>query len=241
MTPSIESVPPCPYCGVACAFGYGKCHCGCKETTTIISSSCAKLGYRKGNPMKFHIGHNCRKERTTVSAEPFLVGKTWCCLLPLINGLSTQVSVGDFERFSAFHWRSWWSRKTHSYYAVRTDSGRKSFWLAREILGLKSGDDRQGDHINHDTLNNIYSPDDIIANNLRIVTQEQNKANGRRPITNTSGFRCVSYSKVMKKWHAYIRVNGKRRNLGYFDTPEEAYAVYLKAAHELLSEYACTE
>ena len=41
--------------------------------------------------------------------------------------------------------------------------------------------------------------------------------------TNTSGYRGVCLHKASNKWQAQIRIDGKRKYLGSFDTPELAY------------------
>jgi len=52
---------------------------------------------------------------------------------------------------------------------------------------------------------------------------------------NTSGFPNVSFSKAAKRWSSYITVNGKRRHLGLFDTPEAAYEAVQDARSKLPS------
>jgi hypothetical protein len=52
---------------------------------------------------------------------------------------------------------------------------------------------------------------------------------------NTSGFRGVHWRKDARKWQALIRVDYKRKHLGYFDTAEQASAAYQKAAVEALA------
>ena len=70
------------------------------------------------------------------------------------------------------------------------------------------------DHIDHNRLNNSMD-------NLRVVTNQHNHFNR----SNTKGY---SWNKALGKWRAYIRVNKKRKHLGYFDTEEEARGAYLK-------------
>jgi hypothetical protein len=70
------------------------------------------------------------------------------------------------------------------------------------------------DHINRNPTDNRIS-------NLRNVTQQHNNFN-----KNCKGY---SYNKQTKKYHAYIRLNGKQKYLGYFENEEEARQAYLEA------------
>lgn len=77
------------------------------------------------------------------------------------------------------------------------------------------------DHIDMDKLNNRIE-------NLRDADKELNSWNRGLQANNTSGFRGVSWNKAAGKWHAYIKIKGKRKHLGLFNTPEEASAAYEK-------------
>ena len=85
------------------------------------------------------------------------------------------------------------------------------------------------DHINHDRA------DDRIVN-LRWVTYKENHSNQRSPkdrSDNTSGKRGVCWKKDVKKWHAKIQINGKRKTVGFFDDLEEASMAYEAKRREL--------
>lgn len=82
------------------------------------------------------------------------------------------------------------------------------------------------DHINQ------IKTDNRIAN-LRVATRSQNEQNKSLRADNTSGYRGVCWSKRASRWIARIQTDGKYRNLGAFETPEAAYAVYLDAAAKL--------
>lgn len=87
------------------------------------------------------------------------------------------------------------------------------------------------DHIDADRDNNCWS-------NLREATRSQNNANERLRKCNTSGFKGVSYYQPTGRWRVQIQKDRKKRNLGYFKTPEEAHAVYLAESERLFGEYS---
>ena len=76
------------------------------------------------------------------------------------------------------------------------------------------------DHKEHE--NGI--PLDNSIGNLRVVSQQQNNFN-----RNCKGY---SFYKNLNKYRATIFVDGKQKNLGYYDTAEEARKVYLNAKQQ---------
>lgn len=86
-------------------------------------------------------------------------------------------------------------------------------WPAEEI-----------DHIDHDRSNNQWS-------NLRVVTRSENMQN-QKP-RSREGSKGIFFRADRGKWRARIRVNGRIKNLGQFETAEEAHAAYVKAAKEI--------
>lgn len=87
---------------------------------------------------------------------------------------------------------------------------------------------RNLDHIDGDSYNNN-------ACNLRLTpnNQTENSQNKAMQTNNTSGYIGVDWHKATKKWRGRIKANGVNHCLGYFDTPEEAHAAYIKAKAEL--------
>ncbi len=71
------------------------------------------------------------------------------------------------------------------------------------------------DHQNH-------TRDDNSNENLRIVTNQQNQFN-------RSGVKGYSWNEARKKWVANIKAEGKSKNLGGFETEDEARNAYLAA------------
>lgn len=90
--------------------------------------------------------------------------------------------------------------------------------------------------VNH--INGIRS-DDRFAN-LRDVTPTQRSQNTRGKIKNRAGLKGVieRQYKHITRYQTDIRVNGKKIYLGSYDTAEEAYAAYCKAATQYFGEFA---
>ena len=87
------------------------------------------------------------------------------------------------------------------------------------------------DHKNRNGLDNRWD-------NLREATHNQNMHNKKIHKNNVTGYKGVSYVKKGNRYKASIKVNFKTVYLGCFKTPEEAHAVYCKAAEELHQEFA---
>jgi len=66
--------------------------------------------------------------------------------------------------------------------------------------------------------------------NLRPCTRFENLRNRGPNKNNTSGYKGAFFNKLQNKWYAKIQVNGRQKNLGYFNTPEEAHIAYCEAA-----------
>ena len=61
--------------------------------------------------------------------------------------------------------------------------------------------------------------------------------NRKKQRNNTSEYTGVCFDKARGKWQAYIKVDGKKKSLGYFHTKEEAAAVYEEAAQKEFGEF----
>jgi len=86
--------------------------------------------------------------------------------------------------------------------------------------------DGQIDHINGDKLDNRIA-------NLRVATNSQNKQNMRKARSDSrSGLIGASWHTKSNKWRAAIQIDGKKKHLGYFDTPEEAHQVFMEHKRE---------
>jgi hypothetical protein len=71
--------------------------------------------------------------------------------------------------------------------------------------------------------------DDNRLDNLRLVTNAENSRNSSMPSRNTSDVLGVCWNKRARKWLAQIRIAGRQKHLGLFDTLEAAAAARAKA------------
>lgn len=108
---------------------------------------------------------------------------------------------------------------------VRIETGGVRYLAHRLAWLYMTGDWPAGwvDHKDGDPGNNQWQ-------NLRLASPTQNNWN-RKP--NASGLKGVSYVPRRKKWRAQIRVDGKKKEIGVFQTPEEAHDAYCREAEKL--------
>ncbi|WP_461246530.1 HNH endonuclease [Treponema sp. R6D11] len=78
---------------------------------------------------------------------------------------------------------------------------------------------------------------DCRRQNLRICTSAENSRNVPMRKSNTTGYKGVNYAPTKGKYRAGIRINGKYKHLGYFDTAAAASDAYQEAAKELFGEF----
>jgi hypothetical protein len=97
---------------------------------------------------------------------------------------------------------------------------------------------REIDHIDGMPDNNRFA-------NLREATRGENRRNSRKGKESKSQFKGVVYAPYSRsktrKWRAVITAAKRTHHLGYFETPEEAHAVYAARARELFGEFARSE
>jgi hypothetical protein len=151
--------------------------------------------------------------------------------VPLTRGYVAVIDATDVDRLSNGSWQATAPSRSGVVYAVQ-NLGRRQKRSRRIMHRVLMGDsDMMVDHIDGNGLNNRRS-------NLRWATASQNVINQKRRSDNLSGFKCVCFSALHKKWRARIKANGKRLHLGYFETPEKAFDAYKAASEKLHGEFA---
>jgi len=114
-------------------------------------------------------------------------------------------------------------------------SSPKTIYMHRIILERKLGrkllDQEICDHIDRNSFNNKRC-------NLRPCTHRQNCLNRGLPKNKTSRFRGVYFNKNRNKYQAQIKVNGKNKYLGIYETENDARDAYDAAAKLYNQEFA---
>ena len=75
-------------------------------------------------------------------------------------------------------------------------------------------------------------------NNLRVATRSQNIGNSKLSSANSTGYKGVHYYKRTGQYTAAIKMNGKKRHLGYFIYPQDAHNAYMAAAEQVFEQFA---
>jgi len=149
--------------------------------------------------------------------------------ISLTQNKITLVDDKDYDWLSQWKWCAKESGGNKFYAIRRKPIIGTHIYMHKQIMDALSN--VEVDHINGDTLDNRKS-------NLRICVHKQNIRNQKLSSANSSGYKGVSWSKTNKKWHAYIKVNQKKINLGLFKNIKEAAKAYNNAALKYFGEFA---
>lgn len=155
--------------------------------------------------------------------------------IQLTQGKTVIVDDQDYEWLNKWKWyakQSW-----YTFYATRliriSKNERRHEWMHRLILGLCSDDRRQCDHRDGDGLNNRRS-------NLRVCLHAENGRNRRKRAAATSIYKGLYWNRRDRKWYSQIKLRGKLRHLGVFDSEIEAAKAYDRAATIYHRDFAFT-
>ena len=158
--------------------------------------------------------------------------------IKLTQGKFALIDEQDLELIAPYTWCA--AKEKEGYFtavtriAVKNGKQRqKSIKMHRLLMSESLSHGLVVDHINGNPLDNRRE-------NLRICTRRENTLNSKKPKTNSTGYKGVSYSARMKKYKAAINVNSSFIHLGYFICPIEAARAYDKAALNHFGEFAKT-
>lgn len=148
----------------------------------------------------------------------------------LTKGYVAHVDPQDF-RLVRYKWRARVADNGRVYAQRHRGPGDaespSEILMHRQILGV-TDPQVDVDHADGDGLNNRRF-------NLREKTRAENSRNvvGARVDNLSSGLLGVSFNKRLRKWHAYINFDGKRRHIGFYGTKAEASSARLAVEKEL--------
>lgn len=118
--------------------------------------------------------------------------------------------------------------RSQRYKKVTIDGVR--YYLHRVIYQFHFGDLDVTDEIDHIDRNGHNNR----VNNLRKVTHTGNSLNRKIRGDSKTGYQGVQ--KVRNRYKTTLTIDGKRKFLGYFDTPEEASKCYQQAKQSITND-----
>jgi hypothetical protein len=153
-------------------------------------------------------------------------------ILPLTQGLNTSLDDEDIEWANQWKWYA--KRGGNSFYAYRNSAPnlngtRDSLLLHRELFRRINPDFDTSMEIDHRDGNGLNNQ----RENLRSATDSKQRHNQTIRTNNTSGFLGVTWNKAVGKFSARVRLNWKRKHVGWFNCPVEAAKARDAAAREL--------
>lgn len=139
--------------------------------------------------------------------------------------------VDDIDYEFLMQWKWFVSKGRYTWYAYRAVKKGEEIHSQQEIMHRALTGYQLTDHIDGNGLNNQRV-------NLREATESQNRSNMKSNSHNTTGYRGVVWDKTRSKWRAQIQVQGRMRNLGRYESADDAARAYNTAAIEGFGEFA---
>ena len=154
----------------------------------------------------------------------------------LTKGYTAIIDASDVHLVNGQNWfssiRLRADKTVRTVYAMSNTTRHKGkqtrLLLHRVIVGTQNG--FEVDHRDGDGLNNCRA-------NLRLATREQNARNRTLQSNNSSSVKGVRLNTEKTKWRASIRVCGILKNLGSYDTLDEAAEAYAKASSAMHGDF----
>jgi hypothetical protein len=209
---------------------YGFCHCNCGNKTNIATATVARLGWVRGEPLKYLMNHDKRINLEIEDAYPFKIDGVYCRLIPLTKGLYAIVDAADYRWLMTFKWCAVLAADGNGYYArARLRDGGCNVKMHRIIVG--ADEDEQVDHEDHCGIDNRRK-------NLRTADNRQNSGNRNVRRDSTTGYKGVTPATRPGFFRVSIMDHGLRRNLGQFEDPIEGAKRYDREARLVFGAFA---
>ncbi len=152
-------------------------------------------------------------------------------LIPLTQGYFAQVDDADFEWLNQWNWQARVCK--HTVYATmnaRKNGKRTTVQMHRVILGVTD----PKVFVDHEDLCGLNNQ----RENIRLCTNAQNIMNIISRSNSSSRFKGVFRNTILKKWLASIKIDGKSKHIGLYDSEEDAARNYNLFAKEHHKEFA---
>ena len=152
-------------------------------------------------------------------------------LIPLTQGYFAQVDDADFEWLNQWNWQARVCK--HTVYATmnaRKNGKRTTVQMHRVILGVTD----PKIFVDHEDLCGLNNQ----RENIRLCTNAQNIMNIISRSNSSSRFKGVFRNTILKKWLASIKIDGKSKHIGLYDSEEDAARNYNLFAKEHHKEFA---
>lgn len=158
-----------------------------------------------------------------------------------LKGYEGSYQVSNLERIKSFKWgkeRILKATRTRGYLTVHLSSkSKRKNMMVHQLVAIAFLNHKPcGYKLVVDHVNDVGT--DNIVENLQVVTQ---RFNARKTQGNySSQYKGVYWCKRGKKWKVAIRINGKKKHLGYFTDEEEASKAYQSALLTIQKTNRCS-
>lgn len=158
-----------------------------------------------------------------------------------ITGYEGHYQISNFGQAKSFKnekqviLKTLFTNHGYAFVTLQNRGNRKAKPIHRLIAFAFIPNPENKPHINH--INGIKTDNRI--ENLEWVTNRENQAHYSKLTKTSSKYLGVYFDKQTNRWRTEIKINGKRKNLGRFDTAIEASNAYKAAMkkHNIVNKY----